>query len=457
MRTGTHGLPVIFVALLAGALAVAPPALHWIVLDPGHSHAVALQATMLPGIDPEVRVYAPLGPDVNAYLAGVARFNARSANPTRWSYSVFAGPGWLERAYAEPAGNIVVLSGRNENKIDYILAALQHGQHVLADKPWIIESRDLPRLESALASAAANRLVAYDEMTQRFDVAYRLERELASDSGVFGRPDPGTPANPAVRMENRHSLLKYSGGRPSLRPAWFFDIRQQGEGIADVGTHLVDLVFWTLFPGQGIDYRRDIAVLAASREPLVITAGQFEEVTGIQPWPAFLSGAVRDNQLIYYTNTRGVFTVRGVHVGVDVRWEYEAPPASGDSYFAAYRGTRSDILLRAGAGEHYVPEVYVVPVPNARDAVRAALERRLAALAPVWPGLSVEAQGEAFHAVIPPATRNSGDQHFARLVDRFLGYVRDPKSLPAWEQANLLAKYYVTTRTVELARQSGSK
>ena len=437
----------------AAALSAGGPAPRLIVLDPGHSHATASQATTLSGIDPEVHVYAPLGPDVNAFLAGVARYNDRADHPTSWRYQVFAGPGWLERAFAEPAGNIVVLSGRNDRKIDYILGALRHGQHVLADKPWIIEARDLPRLESALASADANRLVAYDEMTQRFDVAYQLQRELVGDAAIFGQPDPGTPADPAVRMANRHALLKYSSGRPSLRPAWFFDIRQQGEGIADVGTHLVDLVFWTLFPGQGIDYRRDIAILSAGREPLPITGDQFEKVTGVRPWPPFLADAVHDNRLVYFTNTRGVFTVRGVHVEVDVRWEFEAPPGAGDSYYAAYRGTRSDIRLRAGAAEHFVPEVYVVPAAKSREAVRTALERRLTALGDRWPGLSVEAREESFHVVIPNAARGPGD-HFARLLDRFLGYVHAPETLPGWESANLLAKYYVTTRTVELARQT---
>ena len=44
--------------------------------------------------------------------------------------------------------------------------------------------------------------------------------------------------------------------RRNIRPAWFFDNDEQGEGLNDVGTHLVDLVQWTLFPEQAIDYRK---------------------------------------------------------------------------------------------------------------------------------------------------------------------------------------------------------
>jgi hypothetical protein len=43
--------------------------------------------------------------------------------------------------------------GRNRGKINRIIAALQAGLHVLADKPAIIEPADLPRLETALTMA----------------------------------------------------------------------------------------------------------------------------------------------------------------------------------------------------------------------------------------------------------------------------------------------------------------
>ena len=55
-------------------------------------------------------------------------------------------------------------------------------------------------------------------------------------------------------MESVHHLMKVVDGRPNIRPAWFFDTDEQGEGLNDIGTHLVDLVQWTLFPDQAIDY-----------------------------------------------------------------------------------------------------------------------------------------------------------------------------------------------------------
>ena len=46
-----------------------------------------------------------------------------------------------------------------------------------------------------------------------------------------------------------HHFSKIVAGAPLKRPQWFFDVRQQGEGIVDVTTHLVDLVQWEAFPG----------------------------------------------------------------------------------------------------------------------------------------------------------------------------------------------------------------
>jgi hypothetical protein len=54
-------------------------------------------------------------------------------------------------------------------------------------------------------------------------------------------------------MESVHRLMKSVAGVPSLRPAWFFEVDEQGEALVDVGTHLVDLAQWTVFSDQALD------------------------------------------------------------------------------------------------------------------------------------------------------------------------------------------------------------
>ena len=58
--------------------------------------------------------------------------------------------------------------------------------------------------------------------------------------------------------ESVHHLFKLVDNKPLTRPVWYLDVNQQGEGIVDVTTHLVDLVQWEAFPDQIIDYKKDI-------------------------------------------------------------------------------------------------------------------------------------------------------------------------------------------------------
>src|ERR1019366_2857266 len=203
-----------------------------------------------------------------------------------------------------PAGNIVVFTGRNRGKIDRILAALKAGLHVLADKPWIIASADLPKLEEALTLAQRNHLAAYDIMTERYEVTSQLQREFVNDPAVFGALEKGSPREPAVRARSIHHLMKVVAGVPLRRPAWFFDIVDYGEGLADVGTHVVDLVQWTLLPDEVFDYRQDVHVIEGRRWPLTLSKEQFLKVTG----------EARHANLDYYCNNAVHYTLRGIHV-----------------------------------------------------------------------------------------------------------------------------------------------
>jgi hypothetical protein len=255
-----------------------------------------------------------------------------------------------------------------------------------------------------------------------------------------------------------HYIMKEVAGVPNLRPVWFFDISQQGEGLTDVGTHLIERAQWTLFPETAIDYRRDIAVLVGTRWPTVLKRAQFQRVTGAAEFPDFLAGALKDDQLDYFCNNSVTYTLRGIHGKAGVRWEFEAAGGSKDSVLAVFRGSKSRIEARQGEAERYRPELFVIPTShNGRAAVRDALRLRVEALQKMYPGVALEEQAGGFHVVIPDALRVSHEAHFALVCRRFLGYVRDPKSLPAWEKPNMLAKYYVTTKGIELARKTADK
>jgi predicted dehydrogenase len=427
---------------------------RFVTLDPGHFHAALVQKEMYPGVAPRVDVYAPLGPDLIAHLARVARFNLRAHSPTAWRLEVHTGPDFLERLVKERPGNVVVISGRNRGKIDRIRACLDAGLNALVDKPWILEAEDLPKLDAALETAERKGLVALDIMTERHEVTSRLQRELVADRDTFGTALPGSAEEPAVYMESVHHLKKVVAGAPNIRPTWFFDTDEQGEGLNDIGTHLVDLVQWTLLPGQAVDYREDVDVLAAQRWPTRIPREEFKSVTN-EDFPPELGPHIRDDVLEYFCNTLVTYRLRGHYVRLNVIWDWEAPPGAGDSHFAYYRGSRSRLEIRQGRAERYRPELYVVPnAPADKAGVLSATRARIALLSDRYPGVGVEDAGTEIRITIPDALRVGHEGHFAQVTEAFLGYLREPGTLPDWERPNMLAKYYVTTQGTALARRS---
>jgi predicted dehydrogenase len=417
-----------------------------IIFDPGHFHATLLQKDMYPWLDKRVTVYAPLGPDLLDYLNRVGLFNTRRENPTNWELDIHTSDDPMAAMLRERPGNIVVFTGRNRAKIDRILAALKAGLHVLADKPWIITSADMPKLQEALSLAAQKNLAAYDIMTERYEVTSELQREFVRDPHIFGAPLQGSNGNAAIRARSVHNVMKTVAGLPLRRPSWFFDIAEYGQGLADVGTHVVDLVQWTAFPDQPIDYRKDIVMLHGNRWPLKMTKEQFTRVTGDAEYPPALASYVHAGVLDYYCNNSVAYTLRGVHVELEILWSWEAAEG-GDVYEASFRGTNSNVEIRQGRPEHFIPELYIA---NIREGVAAAVDKRVAGLQSRWPGLRVEPAGPELHIVIPEKFRVGHEAHFGQVTNRFFEYVTSPKAMPAWEAPYMLAKYFVSTNGVEM-------
>ncbi|MFZ2005924.1 MAG: putative oxidoreductase C-terminal domain-containing protein [Stellaceae bacterium] len=416
-----------------------------IVVDPGHFHAALAQKEMYPNVAETVHVYAPVGPDIVDYLTRIARFNTRAEMPTRWQLEVHAGGDFLDRLASERPGDAAIFAGRNHEKIAMIARAVEAGLHVLADKPMIVRRDQLSALSDVLDRAAAKGFVVQDMMGGRQEITRSLTRLLHADQEIFGEQVAGSATEPGVAMTSVHHLMKMVAGLPNPRPPWYFDVRQQGDALADIGTHLVDRVHGTLFPDLMLNAARDIRVEAVRRWPIMLDFGQFRQVTGVADWPDYLGEAVAGGTLAYQCNAHLDYAVRGIHVGLGMLWEWLEPPGGGDTHTETWRGTRARIELRHGPAEGWKPQLYVVPGDNTGAEIGAALERRIAALAETHAGLDLERQGEAWKIVIPDALRIGHDAHFHELTKGFLARVERREALSKAEIANLIAKYFVTT------------
>lgn len=293
-------------------------------------------------------------------------------------------------------------------------------------------------------------------MTGRHDMSTHIQGEIIHDEAVFGEMTKGTPDDPAVVKESVHHLYKMVAGRPNKRPWWFFDTSVQGEGLVDVTTHLVDMIFWVLFPGQAMDVNADIAMNSASHWPTVLEAAQFERITGRAQFPPQLA-LNGDGKLEYFCNGQMNFAVKGVNCLVKVEWNYEAPPGGADTHYSVVKGTKAHVLILQGKEQNYHPEIFVQLVPGAdKAAVEGALNALMGKLSTShYPGISAKPEGkDRWHIVVPEDVLVQHESQFDKVTQDFLGYLDGEKQLPDWEYPNLYAKYFVTTSALELARQT---
>jgi predicted dehydrogenase len=310
-------------------------------------------------------------------------------------------------------------------------------------------------LKAALASADAQGLVVNDIMTERHEITSILQRELSRKPELFGELKPGSVEEPAISKESVHYFYKMVAGQPLVRPQWFFDANQQGEAIVDVSTHLVDLILWEVFPGEEIDYESAedaVEVLTARSWDTELTPSQFEKATHAATYPDYLVPSVEDDSVLHVAaNGEFIFKVRGVHGKVSVRWGFENPEG-GDTHYSIMRGTGADLVIRQDQAQNYRATLYVEPAGGDPEAFGTQLNEALASLGDRYQGLTAEPTDEyGWEVIIPDQYREGHEDHFTRVMEQYLEYL-DEGELPAWERANLLTKYYITTQAYARSR-----
>jgi len=319
-----------------------------IQLDPTHGHAAAAQNEQIDEINTNVYVYAPERNELEAYFEQIKSFNSRENNPTKWNEVVYIGKDFLEKMVQEKRGNVVVLAGNNRIKIDYIEHAIQAGMNVFSDKPMVIDKAGFERLKTAYALAEQKGILMFDMMTERYSLLHNVQKSLMMDSLFFGKIQTGTPDHPAIFESSVHHY--YRGGKGN-RPSWFFDVSQQGEGIVDVTTHLIDLTFWKTFPGETIDYMKDVKVLSARHWPVIITSHEFSTATSLTEIPASLKPFMKDTLLEVFANGFINYQVKGINMGVSVVWLASTPKDGNDLRYASAEGTKATLLIKQQYGQ----------------------------------------------------------------------------------------------------------
>ena len=422
-----------------------------ITLDPGHFHAALVQKNMYSRVNPEVFVYAPEGFDLSEYLKRIEAYNSRSQNPTSWKEKVYTGTDYFEKMLTEKPGNVVVIIGNNRIKTEYIKKLVEAGLNVLADKPMVTTPERFAELEDAIHMAQKNGTLLYDIMTERYEINTILQKELSQFPEIFGKLLPGTPEKPAVEKISVHNFYKIVSGSALVRPAWCLDIEQQGEGIVDVTTHLVDLIQWGCFPDQAIQ-KSDIGMISAKHWSTILTRDEFKNFTQLDAYPDFLLKDVREDKLSVACNGEMTYKIKDIHVKVSVEWRYKSPDGGGDTHYSIMRGLNCDLQIRQGKEEDFDPTLYIIANEGAdielfASNLKKAIDRNFSQY-----GLSLaKVNKNTWKMIVPESYKVGHEAHFAQVTEKYLEYLKEGK-IPVNEIQNMITKYYTTTSALKLAR-----
>jgi predicted dehydrogenase len=417
-----------------------------VVVNPGHFHAGLTLRKSHPLLADEVYVYAEEGPELREFLHLVDSFNQRKEDPTSWGLHIYRGPDYLDALLQQPPGDIAMVAGKNNKKLSTMHRLHEAGLHVLGDKTWLIDASQLALLESLTSSPP----LAMDIMTERFEVAMRLQVALSRNPELFGEfRDDGT--DPAVHLKSVHHLYKEVNGEPLVRPVWYFDYAVLGEGITDVTTHLVDMAQWMVAGEKGADYERDIVLTEARHWPTDMPLEIFSRITGLKEFPEYASRDVNNGVLHYLCNARIKYTLRGVPVEVDAIWNLAIPEGGGDTHYGVLRGTRADLVVDQGADTGFLTRLRVIPLENSSE-YEKSLGEALAGMQDICPGVGYRADENGYLVTIPSEMHHGHEARFAEVLNQFLAYA-DAGKWPQRVSQELVAKYKLLANAYELSHR----
>ncbi|WP_285725603.1 Gfo/Idh/MocA family protein [Psychromicrobium xiongbiense] len=140
----------------------------------------------------------------------------------------------LDELLAEHSPDLVFLAGVYSERAAAAVTALNHGAHVLADKPLCLSLAEADQIEAAArASGKTASLLLEKRFYPETQAAWEAVR-----SGQIGQLV-------SIAATAPHRL------DPAARPAWFTDPASYGGLIGDLPIHDIDLALWFSEAGEG--------------------------------------------------------------------------------------------------------------------------------------------------------------------------------------------------------------
>lgn len=137
--------------------------------------------------------------------------------------------------------DVVSVASPNKFHAEHAIAALEHGAHVLLEKPAALSMKEIAAIRRAVKRSGRQLIVGF---SQRFNRGNRRMNELVR-KGAVGEPY-------MIRIRFAHS-----GPYPGwAKDPWFYSPTKAGGGaMLDMGIHAIDQAHWHIGPVRSVQAR----------------------------------------------------------------------------------------------------------------------------------------------------------------------------------------------------------
>lgn len=146
-----------------------------------------------------------------------------------------------------------------------------------------------------------------------------------------------------------------------------------------------------MFPNETIRYQSDVEVLEARHWPTRITLPEFSQSTQADTFPAFLNKYIKNNVLEVLANGSLNYTVKGIHIGMKVIWNYTPPSDGGDTFTSLKKGSKATLKTIQDKESGFVKQLYIQRAAGSdHSEFESQLQKAIKQLQATYPFLSVK-------------------------------------------------------------------
>jgi len=407
---------------------------RFLVLKPGHFHAALVFKDVDHRILDDVDVVVTDSQDALPFIDLIDRFNCRDIQSTDWKVKVHERENLAFDTGSPPEDCVVVVSGRNASKLESVAKLCSQGYNVLVDKPVLTHANQMSAIDSLFEGPGE----VMELMTARHQMLSRLCQAIANRQSLFGEMvDDG---DPAITLSSTHHLCKMVDGESLIRPAWYYDVGVQGNGLVDIQNHMVEQALWFVLGENEVNEETEIQLDAVRSWSTAVPPELFKQSTELERYPADLEKYLDDDGVLQLEcNSEIDWRINGVRVRSRAEWKQIEPEDGGDIHTITLRGSRCNVEAVQSPESDFFPWV---DLTAADDDARSALSEALQQCCDEWaedifPRIGFSELRAGFHMLIPRALDRGHESHFGLVREQFLDFL-DGEGVP--EAANRRAR-----------------